>query len=163
MRDGGSLHVDAMDTLGATNSRDGASAFVEEPVTRKDGNGADGRPTPSSGTVFVLAGGGVRHMGRFARDAAADGTFLDYPLEDLFWRDLLDLVHPDESEGFGALISDVKASPGTSASVRLRLLDGLGRWRPAETTVLNVIEAPDGLDGGLLVVNVRDLSRPATA
>ena len=138
-----------------TNGRDGSLSFAEEAGTRED---AAGRPSPALGTVFVLAGGGVRHMGRPSGTAAQDGDFLGHAPDDLFWKDLLDLVHPDESEGFRALVSDVKERPGTSASVRLRLLDGLGRWRPAEAAVLNVLEAPDGLDGGLLVVNVRDLS-----
>lgn len=133
-------------------------------------DGRDGaRPAPTTtttsfGVVFVLAGGGLRHMARpkGSPDGSRRGAwFLGYPREELFWKDLLDLAHPEESEGIGALVRDVAGKPGTSVSVKLRLLDASGRWRWVEASVQNVIEAPDAADatgGGLLVVNVRDLS-----
>jgi hypothetical protein len=140
---------------------------------RKNGERRPIQAGPVAGKVFVLAGGGLRHMGRRAERNAGrnaghnaerggsaffEQDFLGYGTEDLFWKDVLDLVHPDEADGFRALISDLVRSPGASVSVKLRMLDASGRWRWTDACVQNVLEAPDGADGGLLIVNVRDLS-----
>lgn len=118
-------------------------------------------PRPVPGKVFVLARGGLRHMCRAARDGRASGEdFLGYGPEDLFWRDVLDLVHPDEADGLRALISEMMTTPGLSVSVEVRMLDASGAWRLVDLCVQNVLETPDGMDGGLLVANARDLTNP---
>lgn len=119
-------------------------------------------PTMVTGKVFVFAGGGLRHMRRptGGRDDACSNEFLGYRTEDLFWRDVLKFVHPDEAAGLRHLIRKFEGRPGVSIDVKLRMLDALGRWRWTSAVVQNVLEAPDGVDGGLLVVGIRDLSGP---
>lgn len=124
-----------------------------------EGRGLREKGSYAPGRVFVLAGGGLRHMCRTA--ASGDGGFLGYGPTDLFWKDVFELVHPDEETTLRGLIAGVIERPGTSASARVRLLDARDRWRWMDATVQNVLECPDGADGGLLVVNLRDLSGTA--
>lgn len=127
--------------------------------TSGDGKPGSPRAEPARGRVFVLAGGGLRHLGRGEPGAPEHGDgFLGYRDEDLFWKDMFEVAHPDEERAFRDLVSDVVKRPGVSVGVKLRMLDSLGRWRWIEATVQNVLEAPDGADGGLLAVNIRDLS-----
>lgn len=114
----------------------------------------------TSGKVFVLAGGGLRHMGRGSIGAPEEcETFLGYSRQSLFWKDVFEIAHPDEARSLRILISEIITRPGASASIRVRLQDATSRWRWTEMTVQNVLEAPEGEDGGLLVVNMCDLSR----
>jgi PAS domain-containing protein len=97
--------------------------------------------------VFVLAAGGLRHL-----DGA--GGFLGYPPREIFWRDVLELVHEDDLPRAEAMISNVIDSPGASLSTELRFRDATGGWRLMDTSVQNVLEGPE--DVGLVVVNVRE-------
>jgi PAS domain-containing protein len=112
------------------------------------GNGAGTDAAP--GVVLVLAAGGLRHL-----NAAGDG-FLGYGPEEIFWSDALELVVGEDRRRIEAMISWVKETPGTSLSARLGFRDPSGARRPVEVTVQNVLEVPG--DGGLLVVNLRELA-----
>ena len=98
------------------------------------------------GVVFVLAAG-LRHL-----DGA--GRFLGYPLGEILWRDVLELVHEDDLSRARAVISAVIDRPGASLSTELRFRNASGSWHLMETSVQNVLEGPG--DVGLLVVNVRE-------
>lgn len=114
------------------------------------GDSAAGATDAGTGVVFLLAAGGLRHL-----NAAGDG-FLGYGPEEIFWRDALELVVGEDRRRMEAMISFIKDAPGESLSARLGFRDPSGARRPVEVTVRNVLEVPG--DGGLLVVNLRDLS-----
>jgi PAS domain S-box-containing protein len=101
------------------------------------------------GVEFVLAAGGLRNL-----NAAGEG-FLGYGPEEIFWRDALELVAGEDRRRMEAMISFVKNAPGASLDARLSFRDPSGARRPVEVTVQNVVEVPG--DGGLLVVNIREL------
>jgi PAS domain S-box-containing protein len=105
-------------------------------------------PGVTRGLVFVLAAGGLRHL-----NGTGEGV-LGYSAEQIFWRDVLELVHEEDLPRVEALISEVIEAPGTSLNTRLRFREASGGWRLVETSVQNVLEAPG--DAGLVVVNVRD-------
>lgn len=98
-------------------------------------------------TVFFLARGGLRRLSR------SESGFLGHAPEDIFWRDLLELVHEEDLAIVEAEISHVKRTPGAYGRVEARMRDAWGAWRPVQTTIENVIEVPG--DGGLVVANVR--------
>ena len=99
-------------------------------------------------TGFVLAAGGLRRLhGR-------GECFLGYSAREMFWRDLLELVHERDLSYAEDLIAEALESPGTSLNARLRLRDAAGSWRFMETRIENVLEAPG--DVGLVVANVTD-------
>jgi PAS domain-containing protein len=101
--------------------------------------------------VFVLAAGGLRHL-----NSVGDG-FLGYSPEEIFWKDVLELIHEKDLPRAEALLSEVMHKPGTSLSARLRFRDASGDWRTMDFTAQNVLlEVPD--DVGLLVVNVREVA-----
>lgn len=100
------------------------------------------------GTVFVLAGAGLRCLAR-----AGDG-FLGHPPEEVFWTDVLGLVHEEDRLHAEFLISEAIENPGASLSAQVRFRDASGGWRPMDFCVQNVLEAPD--DPGLVIANVRD-------
>jgi PAS domain-containing protein len=110
-------------------------------------SGPDKKTGVTPGVVFVLAAGGLRHL-----DGA--GGFLGYPPREIFWRDVLELVHEDDLPRAEAVISEVIDSPGASLSTELRYRDATGGWRLMDTSVQNVLEGPG--DVGLVVVNVRE-------
>jgi PAS domain-containing protein len=110
-------------------------------------SGPENRAGVTPGVVFVLAAGGLRYL-----DGA--GGFLGYPLPEIFWRDVLELVHEDDLPRAEAMISEVIDRSGASLSTELRFRDASGGWRLMDTSVQNVLEGPE--DGGLVVVNVRD-------
>ena len=115
----------------------------------------DGSPrgTPAaSGHVFVFAARGLRRLHGRGEE------FFGYSAEEMFWKDVLGLVHEDDLPRVRALISDVMETPGTSVAARLRLRDESGEWKTVELTVQNVLEAPD--DAGLVVANVRAAQIP---
>ena len=114
---------------------------------------AGGSPGLARGFGFVLAAGGLRHLDR------ADGGFLGYPHAEIFWRDVLDLVHQEDLPWARTLISEAIGNPGLSSSTGLRFLDAAGDWRLMETTVRNVIEAPG--DVGFVLANLREAASRA--
>jgi PAS domain-containing protein len=101
-----------------------------------------------SGWVFVLASGGLRRL------HGGDSTFLGYSAREMFWRDVLELVHERDLPHAEDLICEVVENPGTSLSTRLRFLDASGGWRFMETSFQNVLEAPG--DVGLVIADVRE-------
>ena len=105
-----------------------------------------------AGTAFVLAAGGLRRM-------RGDGeTLAGHAAEELFWRDVLELVHEEDRSRLGSVLSEVAGSQTTApASLGTRLRDVSGDWTPAEVTIQRVIEAPG--DTGLIVANVQAHSR----
>lgn len=115
--------------------------------------GASGRGSETApGVVFVLTAGGLRHL-----NASGDG-FLGYGPQEIFWRDALKLAVGEDRRRIEAMISLVKNAPGSSLSATLGFRDPSGARRPVEVTFQNALEVPG--DGGLLVVNLRDLSPP---
>ena len=107
--------------------------------------------------MFVLTSSGLRHMGLRpgpGRPNATGRGFLGY-LQEIFWKDALELVHEDDLPLLWFLLSLVKEEPGASESVEVRFRDAWEGWILMDVCVLNVLEAPTGHDTGLLVVNVR--------
>lgn len=105
-----------------------------------------------AGSAFVLAAGGLRRL--HGRGEA----FAGYTADELFWRDVLDLVHEEDLPLVGALLFEAKESPGTSRAVGVRLRDAAGDWMTAQFTVVNVLEVPG--DTGLVVAAVRAAQAP---
>ena len=116
-------------------------------------SGPEEKADATPGAVFVLAAGGLRHL-----DGA--GGFLGYPPREIFWKDVLELVHEDDLPRAEAMISEVIDRSGASLSTELRFRDASGGWRLMDTSVQNVLEGPD--DGGLVVVNVREATPGGT-
>src|SRR5215204_5234412 len=115
-----------------------ASKPLDGPRSNPTLSGPEKKAGVTPGVVFVLAAGG----------------FLGYPPREIFWRDVLELVHEDDLPRAEAMISDVIDSPGASLSTELRFRDATGGWRLMDTSVQNVLEGPE--DVGLVVVNVRE-------
>jgi hypothetical protein len=134
--------------------RGGQDAHTSLAAMRPSG-GREGRE--GTGTVFVLTSSGLRHMGLRpgpGRPNATGRGFLGY-LQEIFWKDALELVHEDDLPLLWFLLSLVKEEPGASESVEVRFRDAWEGWILMDVCVLNVLEAPTGHDTGLLVVNVR--------
>lgn len=104
------------------------------------------RPSTVSDHEFVYAARGLR------RPHGRGDEFLGYSAKEMFWKDVLELAHEDDLPRVRALISDAKRSPGSSFSLRPRLLSESGEWSSVKLTLRNVIEAPG--DAGLVVANV---------
>ncbi|QIN83928.1 PAS domain-containing protein [Rubrobacter tropicus] len=113
---------------------------------------SSGGTLAASGHVFVFAARGLRRL-----DGRGD-EFLGYSAEEMFWKDVLGLVHEDDLPRVRALISDVMDDPGASFATHPRLRERSGEWRTVELTVRNVLEAPD--DTGLVVANARAAQTP---
>ncbi len=104
------------------------------------------------GSVFVLAAGGLRRLhGR-------GESFLGYSATQMFWTDMLDLVHEEDVPLVKDLISEAVKSPGTSLSAPLLFKDSSGAPRLMDAYIRNVLEAPG--DVGLVIADVSD---PASA
>jgi hypothetical protein len=132
-------------------------------ATMRPSGGREGRE--GTGTVFVLTSSGLRHMGLRpgpGRPNATGRGFLGYLQEEIFWKDALELVHEDDLPLLWFLLSLVMEEPGASESVEIRFRDAWGGWVLMDVCVLHVLEAPTGLDTGLLVVNVRQTRESAS-
>lgn len=103
-------------------------------------------------SAFVLAARGLRRL------HVRDEGFLGYTAGEMFWQDVLELVHEDDLPRVGAMISEVVESPGASLAAGLRLRDASGHWKPVEVDVRNVLEAPG--DAGLVVADFRAARAP---
>ena len=103
-----------------------------------------------AGSAFVLAAGGLRRLHGRGED------FLGHAAGDMFWRDVLDLVHDADLPRTMSLISEAVKSPGATLHDSLSLRCAWGEWRRVEVSVRNVVEAPD--DGGLVVAYFDDVS-----
>ena len=100
-----------------------------------------------SGQTFVYAARGLRRL-----HGRGDG-FLGYSAREMFWKDVLGLVHDDDLPRARTMISDaVQSLENASLTANVLLQDKSGEWRPAEFTLGNVPEAPG--DPGLVVANV---------
>lgn len=104
--------------------------------------------TPTTlGHDFVLAVRGLRRL-----HGRGEG-FLGYSAGEMFWKDVLGLVHEDDLPYVWVLISNAIQSLGdASLTARFLLRDKSGEWRLAEFTFRNVPEVPG--DPGLVVANV---------
>jgi hypothetical protein len=76
-------------------------------------------PGVARGLVFVLAAGGLRHL-----NGAGEGL-LGYSAEQIFWRDVLELVHEEDLPRAEALISEVIEAPRTSLNNQVALPGGV--------------------------------------
>ena len=113
------------------------------------------RPTLpfDAGSDFVLAAGGLRRM------SGRGEAFAGYTAGELFWRDLLGLVHEEDLSGVESLLSEVVASRGTClATTGARLREASGGWMAAEIEIRKILEAPE--DAGLVVADVRAAGAP---
>lgn len=106
----------------------------------------------AGGPAFVLAAGGLRRL-----SGRGDG-FLGYSAGEMFWRDVLGLIHEEDLPHARTLLAAVKGSPGASASAALRFRAADGTWTLMDTAVRNVLEVPG--DTGLVVANVGLLHPP---
>jgi hypothetical protein len=98
-----------------------------------------------TGTVFVLASSGLRHMGLrpcSARPNATGRGFLGYLKEELLWKDAFELVHEEDLPLLSFLVSLVMEEPGASESAEVRFRNAWGGWVLMDVCVLNVLEAP---------------------
>ena len=145
MRSGERSGVPAREPLVASGGGPRLPGF--ESVSDVPGEAAVLGVTP--GVVFVLAAGGLRHLDR-------TGSFLGHPPREIFWRDVLELVHEDDLPRAEGMISRVIEESGTSLSAGLRFRDASGNWRLMDTSAQNILEAPG--DAGFVVVNVRESS-----
>ena len=66
--------------------------------------GPEDKAGVTPGVVFVLAAGGLRHLD-------GPGGFLGYPPREVFWSDVLELVHEDDLPRHEPMISAVIGSP----------------------------------------------------
>ena len=128
----------------------GSHLFEELDGAALDGH-VRGERAITTDKVFFLARGGLRSLNR------TGGPFLGHEAGELFWKDIFDLVHPENVPALEAGISSIVGSPGTSSSMDIRLRDASGAWQHVEAGVQNVLESPG--DTGLLVVDIRDISR----
>ena len=110
------------------------------------------RPTHpfDAGSTFVLAAGGLRRL-------RGDGeAFLGYAGEEMFWRDVLQLVHEEDLVLADKLVSGAIGRPHAVRNAALRLRDASGEWRLVKATVRNVVEAPG--DMGLVIADLHEVS-----
>jgi len=106
-----------------------------------------------AGSSFVLAAGGLRRM-----DGRGE-AFAGYAADELFWRDLLGLLHEEDLPGVRALLSEAVESAGPClAAAGARLREPSGGWMAAEITLRKILEAPG--DAGLVVADVRPAEAP---
>jgi PAS domain S-box-containing protein len=97
--------------------------------------------------ILVLSADGVV---RYASPAAAH-TLGSSPVG----RNTLELIHPDDREGVGHLLGELRAEDGASRVAEYRVRDQEGTWRWLEGTVTNLLG--DAAVGGL-VGNFRDVT-----
>lgn len=113
------------------------------------------RPTLpfDAGSSFVLAAGSLRRMhGR-------GESFAGYAADELFWRDLLGLVHAEDLPGVESLLREVVEGRGPClAATGARLRDASGGWMAAEIAIRKVLESPG--DAGLVVADARPTEAP---
>ena len=102
-----------------------------------------------AGSTFFLAAGGLRRLrGR------GEG-FAGYTAGEIFWRDVLDLLHEDDRVHVRELLSEAAANPGSVLHAGLRIRDVRGEWRFVEASVQNIAEIPG--DHGLVLVDLREI------
>ena len=77
-----------------------------------------------------------------------------YAPEEMLLRRLLDFVHPEDTEAARTFFREVTASPGTTASIELRLGRRDGSWLEVEC-VGNNLEADPHV--GAVVITIRDI------
>lgn len=99
-------------------------------------------------STFVLAAGGLRRL------RGSGQAFLGYTGGEMFWRDVLELVHADDRARAEKLVSGTVGRPEATLNAGLRLRDASGHWRPVKATVWNAAEAPG--DPGLVLADFRD-------
>lgn len=103
--------------------------------------------------VFFLARGGLRRLSR------SKDEFLGHAPTDLFWRDMLEMVHGEDRPAVEAALGRVKREPGRRELFEARLRDASGGWRFVELTVQNMPEAPG--DCGLVAAGAREVTDDA--
>jgi hypothetical protein len=101
-------------------------------------------------STFVLAAGGLRRLRGTGR------TFLGYTGSEMFWKDVIELVHLEDRAHAESLVSEAAENPGMVLNSGLRLRDATGAWKIVEASVRNVVEAPG--DIGLVLADLREVS-----
>lgn len=100
-----------------------------------------------AGSTFVLAAGGLRRL-------RGDGeAFLGHTAAEMFWRDVLELVHGEDLALAEDLVAEAAENPGSILNAGLRFRDAFGAWTLVEASVRNVVEAPG--DAGLVLADLR--------
>ncbi len=80
---------------------------------------------------------------------------LGHAPEDFVGRPALELIHPDDRDGVGRLLEELRAEPGASRAVAYRIRDKEGTWRWLEGTVTNLLA---DAAVGAMVWNFRDIT-----
>lgn len=100
-----------------------------------------------AGSTFVLAAGGLRRL------RGTGQAFLGYTGGEMFWQDVLELVHEEDLAYAKDLVSGTVGRPDATLNAGLRLRDASGDWRRVKATVWNAAEAPG--DPGLVLADLR--------
>jgi hypothetical protein len=103
-----------------------------------------------AGTAFVLAAGGLRRLRGYEE-------FLGYSATEMFWKDVLDLVHEEDLARAGRLVSGAVGKPDVVLNAGLRMRDAAGGWRLIKATVRNIVEVPG--DAGLVLAELREVGQ----
>ncbi len=93
------------------------------------------------------------HRVIYASPAAT--TALGIEAEQLIGRDVLELLHPEDTSQATAFLDDLLLSPGGSSTVPWRLRHAAGGWRRFEIAGSNLVQEP-AVQG--IVLNARDVS-----
>ncbi len=104
----------------------------------------------SSDAVVVIDGDGKVTYA----SPAVERVFVQ-PIEGLVGGAGLDFIHPDDRLEASRALADLMTRPGASVKREFRLLDGEGKPRWVEVTVVNLLEDP-AVEG--IVGNARDIS-----
>lgn len=82
-------------------------------------------------------------------------TVWGYQEQEIFGRDFLEVIHPDDKEMLSNSFAKLIKEPGVSSDQQYRMRRGDGEWRWVEATAVNLLEDPS-VRG--IVVNFRDIT-----
>lgn len=87
-------------------------------------------------------------------------TTFDYEEDDLLYKSVLDLLHPEERPLTKELVASLLEKPGTSIQLQFRLKHKKGHWVWCEGTLTNMLHEPAI---NALVANFTDISKRKAA
>lgn len=104
---------------------------------------------PDADSTFFLAAGGLRRLRGCGEELAG------YTAGEMFWRDVLELLHEEDRAHARELLSEAAANPGAVLRAGLRMRDVNGDWRFIEAAVQNVVDVAG--DEGLVLADLREI------
>ena len=104
----------------------------------------------SSDVISILNGDGKLQF-----VSPAVGRVFRWHAESLVGREITSLIHPDDIADSRTFLHGLAATPGRTASVVCRFLDGDGKWRHVETMCTSLLNDPTVAG---MVLNTRDVS-----